>query len=262
METTAPDGTTIGWDETGTGRPVCLVHGGASDSGVWSGVRALLPDGLRVAAVDRRGRGRSDRGNDEGYSLEVEADDILSVAKALGGGVIVVAHSIGATITLQALRRSGDLIAGAVLYEPPLPGMASGFGSSKAMLTALDEERYEEALIAFLTDLVRLPAADIAAYRASPIWASRVRLIWTMQRESSALQALDQDVARYSIITRPVRLLVGSRTAPHQAEAVKALATVIPNAAITVLDNQGHGALLQAPGLVASAISDFILQPD
>ena len=155
-----------------------------------------------------------------------------------------------------------DLIAGAVLYEPPLPGMASGFGSSKAMLTALEEERYEEALIAFLTDLVRLPAADIAAYRASPIWDSRVRLIWTMQRESSALQALDQDVARYSIITRPVRLLVGSRTAPHQAEAVKALATVIPNAAITVLDNQGHGALLQAPGLVASAISDFILQPD
>jgi hypothetical protein len=37
---------------------------------------------------------------------------------------------------------------------------------------------------------------------------------------------------------------------------------VIPNAAITVLDNQGHGALLQAPGLVTSAISDFILQPD
>ena len=262
MKALAPDGTVIGWDESGSGRPVCLVHGGAADSAIWSGVRALLPDGLRVAAMDRRGRGRSGRGDDERYSLEVEADDILCVAEALGGGIVVVAHSIAATITLQALRRADGLITGAVLYEPPLPGMESGLGSAQAMLAALEEGRDEDALVAFMANMVRMPAEDIAAYQASPVWASRVSMIWTMRRESSALAALDPDVARYSIIPGPVRFLVGSRTASHQAEAVSALANVVPNAAITTLDNQGHGAIVLAPGLVASAISDFLREVD
>ena len=182
------------------------------------------------------------------------------MAKALGGGIVVVAHSIGATITLQALRRAGGLIAGAVLYEPPLPGMESGLGSPQAMLAALEEGRDEDALVAFMTDMVRMPAEDIAAFRASPAWASRVSMIWTMRRESSALAALDPDLARYGTIPGPVRFLVGSRTASHQAEAVAALADVVPSAGVTTLDDQRHGAIVLAPGLVASAISDFLRQ--
>lgn len=46
METTEADGTVIGWDESGDGRPVLLVNGGTANAGVWSGVRALHRDGL------------------------------------------------------------------------------------------------------------------------------------------------------------------------------------------------------------------------
>lgn len=63
--------------------------------------------------------------------------------------MVVVAHSIAATITLQALRRQDGVIAGAVLYEPPLPGLPAGLGSSEAMSAALGDGRYEDALEAF-----------------------------------------------------------------------------------------------------------------
>src|SRR6202008_4489393 len=103
----------------------------------------------------------------------------------------------------------------------------------------LEEGRDEDALVAFMADMVRMPAEDIAAYRASPAWASRVSMIWTMRRESTALAALDPDLARYSIIPGPVRFLVGSRTASHQAETVHRLRNVLPTAPITSLTNQG-----------------------
>lgn len=187
---------------------------------------------------------------------------MLSVAEALGGGVVVVAHSIGATIALQALRRSDGLIRAAALYEPPLPGMGIAPATPEAMIEALDAGKDEDALTIFLTDMARLSDGEVAAYRASPMWQSRVALIWTMRREGQSLSSHDQDLSRYGEIDVPVQLLVGTNTAPHHTEAILALATVIPDAETTVLERQGHAALVQAPGLVAGAITDLLRRID
>jgi pimeloyl-ACP methyl ester carboxylesterase len=255
-----PDGTVIGWEEEGQGRTLLLVHPGVADAGAWAFVRAHLPHRFRVAAMDRRGRGRSGRADDVPHSLEVEADDVLAVAGALGSEVVVVAHSIAATITLQALRRQGGVIAGAVLYEPPLPGLPGGLESSDTMDIALAEGRYADALDAFLRDLVKLSPDDLERYRMSPLRSTQLALIWTMSREVSSLYALDSDITRYASIDVPVQLLVGDRTAAHHQEAVDALLQVLPKAWVTVLEGQGHGALVQGPELVADAIIDFVDQ--
>jgi pimeloyl-ACP methyl ester carboxylesterase len=95
VETTSLDGTVIGWDESGSGTPVLLVHGGAWDSGVWSPVRACCRKDCGLQRWIVEGAVEVVVGGDV-HSLDVEADDVLSVAEALGGGVVVVAHSIGA----------------------------------------------------------------------------------------------------------------------------------------------------------------------
>ncbi len=260
MDTTvkAPDGIVIGWEESGEGRPLLLVHGGVTDAAVWGSVRRGLPEGLRVASMDRRGRGRSGRAADVRHSLEVEADDVLAIAGALGGGVVVVAHSIGASITLQALRRQTGTIIGAVLYEPPLPGMPAGLESSDAMNAALEEGRFDDALEAFLREVVKLSPEEFEAYRRSPLRSSQAALIWTMSREMNSLLSLDPDISRYARIEVPVQLLIGDHTALHHRQAVDALADVLPSARVTVLQGQGHGALVQAPQLVADTIVDFV----
>ena len=254
VETLAPDGTVIGWDEAGSGPALLLVHGATATGAAWNPVRALLPGGIRVAAMDRRGRGQSGGGAALDYSLEVEADDILAVAAALGGGVVVAAHSVGATITLRALLRSGDLIKAAVLYEPPILKIPP----ADAMHTALAAGQPEQARIAFLRSVVEMSGDDIEAFRAAPTWARSVELMWTVDREHSALRALDSDLSQYRGVHQPIRLLVGSHGSPHQVEGVAALAAVLPHAETTVLEGQGHGALVQGPALVASAIAEVL----
>jgi pimeloyl-ACP methyl ester carboxylesterase len=208
--------------------------------------------------MDRRGRRLSGKGDDSGHSIDVEADDVLSVAQALGGHVVVAAHSIGATITLEALRRCGDLIAAAVLYEPPHPGAPSWQGQPPRMQAAMSEGRYEDALVIFLREVANRTAEEVALFRSSPLWQRAVDLVWTMRREGESARALDPDFARYAQISVPVELLVGERTARHLVEAAERLNRVLPNSHVTELPGQGHGALVAAPHLVAGAISDFI----
>ena len=192
------------------------------------------------------------------YSFEQEADDLLAVAHALGGNVILVGHSLGAVIGLQALRRAGSLLAGAILYEPPHTGTPAQMETSEAMLTALDEGRDEDALVAFFREVAKFAPADIESYRASPTWPTRVSVVWTMRRESDAFTALDPDLSRYADIRCPIELLVGETTATFQRQAVEALASVLPNARITTLEGQGHTAHVRAPHLIADAVARMI----
>lgn len=109
-----------------------------------------------------------------------------------------------------------------------------------------------------MRDLVQLSPEDLHRYRGSPLYPTQLALIWTTSREVAALDVLDPDIDRYASIDVPIQLLVGDRTAIHQRAAVDALAHVLPIARVTVLAGQGHGALVQAPQLVANAIVDFV----
>lgn len=116
-----------------------------------------------------------------------------------------------------------------MLYEPPLPGMPAGSESSEEMNAALQDKRYEDALEAFLRDLVKLSPRELEAVRASPSHSRQVALIWTMTREMESLGSVDRDMNRYAPIVVPVQLLVGDRTAMHHRQAVDALAKVLPH---------------------------------
>ena len=53
-----------------------------------------LAERFTVYAMDRRGRAPS--GDAKEYSISNEADDIAAVVDAIGGPVVVLAHSYGA----------------------------------------------------------------------------------------------------------------------------------------------------------------------
>jgi pimeloyl-ACP methyl ester carboxylesterase len=93
------DGTSIAYWQNGTGDPLLLVHGTASDHTTWAQVQPTLERHFSVHVVDRRGRGHS--GDAPAYSHKREGEDIASVIDAIGGPVNVVAHSFGALCTLR-----------------------------------------------------------------------------------------------------------------------------------------------------------------
>jgi pimeloyl-ACP methyl ester carboxylesterase len=104
-----------------SGRPgLVLVHGGAAHAHWWSFQAPLLADCWQAIALDLSGHG--DSGRREAYSLEVWAREALAVADHAGfpGPPVVVGHSMGGLVAIQAAYDHRDRLAGVVLVDAPL----------------------------------------------------------------------------------------------------------------------------------------------
>ena len=123
------DGTQIGYERSGAGSPLVLVHGGTADHTRWAPVLPALNRHFSVYAIDRRGRGAS--GDAAAYTLEREFEDVTAVIEAIGGPVDLLGHSFGAVCALAAATRTPG-VRRLVLYEPLPTGVAGSIPAAVA----------------------------------------------------------------------------------------------------------------------------------
>jgi pimeloyl-ACP methyl ester carboxylesterase len=117
--------------KSGTGAPVVLVHGGASDSRDWVNTMAALSHRFTLYAPDLIGFGQSDR-NENGYYLSDFSNFILEFVNLLGlKNPALVGHSFGARVCLDAARQHQDQVRQLVLVD------SSGLGKISALGNAL-----------------------------------------------------------------------------------------------------------------------------
>ena len=247
---TSRDGTTIGFETTGDGPPLVLVHGSTADHTRWAPVLPGLAARYTVHAVDRRGRGLS--GDHDSYDLRREAEDIAAVIDAVGPDVFLVAHSYGALCSLEAALRT-DAINRIVLYEPPgdTPGHRV---SSPDLLAALTNAATPDETVTILfRDILRMPERDIEAMRGTPVWQARLATAPTLLRELTAIERFTF-ATRLASIDVPVRLLVGTESPPYFRPVAEAIAAQVPNAEIVDLPGQSHTAMDTAPDLFLAKV--------
>lgn len=123
---TTTDGTRLFYKDWGAGRPVVLSHGWPSNADAWDAqMVALVRNGFRVIAHDRRGHGRSDQPSG-GNDIDTYADDLAALMNALDlEGATLVGHSIGGAEVVRYISRHGTArVARAVLIAAPVPLMA------------------------------------------------------------------------------------------------------------------------------------------
>lgn len=251
------DGAVIGLETAGAGPSVLLIHGSGASRKSWARVAPLLQSHFRTYAMDRRGRGESTEGST--YSLQREAQDIVEVANALPAPVYVVGHSIGAIMTLEALRMTGKFQK-AVLYEPPLPvpgGMEGGTPDAVCKQVAAGDN--DQAMIVFFREYVLMPPATVAAFRSDPAWPQRIKLAPTVCREATAHFTYRFYPERFAKVTTPTLFLLGGDSPKSMAVSTRAGAAAVPHSQLEILPGQQHVATQMAPDLLAQDITNFFL---
>uniref|UniRef100_UPI003F4FD77B alpha/beta fold hydrolase n=1 Tax=Caballeronia sp. LjRoot34 TaxID=3342325 RepID=UPI003F4FD77B len=111
----------------GHGPAMILVPGITSPAITWGFVAERLARHFDVHVLDVRGRGLSETGDALDYRIDTCADDILSLATALGLNRYVLAgHSMGARFAIRAAVRDARSLARnlekLVLIDPPVSG--------------------------------------------------------------------------------------------------------------------------------------------
>ena len=264
------DGTPIAVFSSGDGPPLILVHGTTADHTTWRATGPELAHAYRVHAVDRRGRGASgDGADDAAYSIELEYDDLATVADAVAGEaempVDVVGHSYGGRIGLGAALRTAS-IGRLVVYEgAPSPPDGPGYrppGVEARIAQLIEGGDRDGALQVFFREIVRMPEDELAAYRANPVWPVRVAAVNTSLREIEAEGSPSASLDALGGVSIPVLQVLGGASAEPFGQAVRALDARLPNGRVVEIEGARHAAHHTHVAEFVAAIRSFLDDPD
>lgn len=259
VHATAADGTPVVATDEGEGPTILIVHPGSSDATSWAGVAGKLAHRFRVVRIHRRLYAAGHRPA-AGHTMATEVDDLLAIAAALDGPLLLVGHSSGAVVALEAALAAPAMFAGMVLYEPPVAvdGPLGGQALLRAR-AALDAGKPGRAMAIHLREIVQAPRWLVMSARLAPSVWRRLRAVAPAQiSDDEAIEALGVGLARYADVEVPTCLLGGDRSPANLRERWEALARVLPRVrSVVVLRRHGHAAHLTAPTEVAWAVEDF-----
>jgi pimeloyl-ACP methyl ester carboxylesterase len=248
-----------GFQRSGAGEPLLLVHGTTADHRRWARISPQLEQHFTVYAMDRRGRGGS--GDAPDYDLLREAEDVAAVVESINEPVFVLGHSYGAICSLEATLLT-DNIDRLILYEPPIPAEKPQISPDipKRMQALIDKGELEAALELFMREVVRMPEHELSAYRELPMWQGRIQLAPTIPRELAVDWTYRFDAARFFSLKVPTLILLGGDSPPFFRKAVERVAAALPNGRIVELPGQQHIAMDTSPEMFVGEVVNFLEQ--
>ena len=127
----------------GKGDPaIVLIHGWSCDGNYWSAQLEALKAKYTTVTVDLAGHGASGR-NRTDWSMGNFGEDVAAVVRQLQNTkIVLVGHSMGAPVALEATRRIGDRVIGIIavdslktIGQPPLDRAADSDCASSPSAT-------------------------------------------------------------------------------------------------------------------------------
>ncbi len=237
--------------------PIVLLHATLSASIQLAGLARLLAARGPVLALDRRGSGDSPQPTPRPLDVAVHVADVGALLDMEGiAAAILVGHSFGAVVALEAAARLRGRVMAVVAWEPPYGPLADAGTRAQFNAVALATGRAHAtggAAAAASTFLDGV--AGHGAWLALP---ERARAFLVNQGDGAyadaALTGLDAEgLARIAV---PVAILTGSDSEPFYAPIARAVVARVPGAHLLTLDGLRHTAPISDPEAVAAAILD------
>ncbi len=246
MPTIEANGLTIGYEVSGAGPPLILLHG-ATGSGRdhFASQVPVLAEAFRLYVPDARGHASTVWDARSGLSTTQMADDVLAFADALDLATFhALGYSMGAMTGLHVAARAPErlrtFVAISIAAERE-PRLAVG-------RVLMDPDRIE---------------------RQDPVWARQLAARHDLAQGDGAwrrlLPAIVADIeaqpllrpAELRAIDPPTLIVAGDRDPFVPVDAAWSLARQVRDGRLLVLPGVGHDALVDRPGLLHVALEDF-----
>lgn len=249
-------------DPVSTEKPaIVFLHGALNDHSIWSHQRAALTArGHAVIAPDLPGHGPDSPGPAL-TGVEAMAGWLLARLEAAGvARALLVGHSMGSLIALEAARQDPARIAGLALL-----GTAAPMNVSDALLaSALDDQAGAIAMVAQWSHAPAPAAADDG--RGAPSLQERSRQLMTriaqdgppglLHTDLSACKAYAGGPETIAALDCPVLFILGRLDRMTPPRAAAALTQGARHGTLVEVD-AGHGMMAEQPEAVLEALAAF-----
>lgn len=261
---TRPD-IALHYEIDGSGPPLMLIAGTASDSASWGGLVAPLAQRFTVIRPDNRSTGRTTP-QDAALSLDHWADDALALIEHLDlGPTSVVGHSLGGTIALaMAARAPAQVMRLALLASAPvhLPRNQALFDLMlRLRAPGHPPDLWLRAFLPWLFHprFFAVPGqldAAIAQAQAYP----HAQPAEAMARQVAALGASDPS-ALPAQVRCPALALLAQDDLLIPTDLARSALDAIPDLRVQTIPNAGHSLHWDAPDAVLAALIPFLEGP-
>ena len=247
------NGIHIFFEDFGDGIPMILIHGFPLDHSIWEDVVFRIEGHVRLIVPDLRGHGQSDA-PDEVYEMDRMAADIAHLMDHLEiDRAILVGHSMGGYISLAFRKAYPDRVLGL------------GFAASQAAADSPERKAGRYQTIQEIQQNGVAAIADSMANRLTtkPDLVPVLRNIILAAKPAGVCGALRglADRPDYSDslaqIQTPAVVIAGEKDMLVPLEKSKDMAAQFSRGRMVVVPGGGHMPMLEAPGLVADALTEL-----
>ncbi len=255
-----PDSVHIDYRVWGKGEPaVVLIHGWACDSAYWNAQIDALKSRYTVVAVNLAGHGGSEA-NRTDWSIGNYGEDVATVVRQLKNKqIVLVGHSMGGDVALEASRRIGDRVIGIIAVDSlksiGLPPMRP---QEIERQLAPFRKSFIEATRNYVTDKLFEKGADPALVQ---------KVAYDMSLEPPAVgvpsleSLLSMDFTRLLPDIHVPVLAINSDLGPTDAARIR---KSLPAFKVDVLEHTGHFLMMEVPRrfnpVLLKAIDDLVQQ--
>ena len=185
---TSPDGIRIAYETQGEGTPALVfVHGWSCDRSYWKGQLEPFSRKSKVVAVDLAGHGESGLGR-KTQTMAAFGGDVAAVVEKLGlQRVILIGHSMGGDVIVEAARRLPGRVAGLVWVD-----------TYKQLGTPRTPEEIQSVVTKFRADFVQTTRGFVRGMfppSADSALAERVALDMSAAPPGIAIGALESAIS-------------------------------------------------------------------
>ncbi|MBL8863081.1 MAG: alpha/beta hydrolase [Planctomycetes bacterium] len=248
-------GAALRYEVDGEGEPTLVfVHGWACKREYWYETTRRFRQVRRVVALDLMGHGESDAARTE-WSMEAFAGDVVRVCDALGlQKVVLVGHSMGGVVALEAARRLGPRCVAVV-----------GVESLHDVARQLSPEEVDAFLEPFRADFTRATQefvrTELFPKDAEPRLSDLVARDMSARPPAVALAVLEaylrhDAAASLAAVTVPVHC-INAKDGPW-ATNLAGNAALNPRFSAALMPGVGHFPMLEQSELFARVLADFV----
>ena len=259
MATASIAGSDLYYYESGEGPAILFIHGLLTDADTWRDQLTSLSSEFRCVAFDRRGNSRSPMGGVDFPSPELHALDAAELIDELGlRPCLLVASSMGGVVAIELMRRTPELVRGAVLSEPaifsldPVGGPALVRSISVNVQRALDTSGFRAASAVF-SRILDGRAWEIATREErARITANVPVLLRVLQRDEYHIET--EELSRIQV---PCLVIQGDDSPRAFGSIARRLSGLLPDSALVTLANCGHLTYLHQPENFSALVREF-----
>ncbi len=242
----APDGVHIDYRVFGHGEPlVVLIHGWSCDANYWRAQIDDLKASYAVVAVNLAGHGASGR-NRKNWTIEAFGADVAAVLAALPEGkVVLVGHSMGGRVALEAARLVPDRVIGIV--------GADAFSDIGVVRSAADHAAADALIARLQADYIgatrEVVAKEFFTKDADPAFARRIADDMALAPPEIAIASLrallDYD---YAPALKAVRVpIIDIESDMHGPVDVARIRRIVPTFRAQIMPGRGHFLMMEDP---------------